>query len=566
MEKIYKAARKGDVKSLTSILDANPNLNLHDAKFTSFRRTPLHIAAMLGHVKFAEEFLHLTQHNEQHPADVKDSQGFTPLHLASVRDNVNMVRLLLNARVDACTVPDQDGRIPLHLAAMRNNVEVMEMLLLRKPEAIYQVLMNRKETILHLCVKHHTFKALKKLVDYLSRSPSDTATNPNATSVNSKDIDGNTILHLAAKTRQLKMIDYLLENGYLGIEINALNKANLRALQMLAQNEMDDIQKLAQHEMIELEISCLGYFRERIERKTSSDNQRMQERVNMLMVVAVLIAGIAFQATISPPGGVFQEDSEIDSTIDPVLFTYYLNSVINTGMSDHFSSYLQNLLEQTTTTSNITTGNNNSAYFVKALSDITLNDDSYSYTSPTAPGIVLDEDKWRKIFSDYNRSIVGDAGSFSPYLIRYAGTPILAYTNPISYQVYVSSNALALLLSLSIILLVTTMLIFDQPIPHIRFLAALMGISIGCIIIGYMSLFKSMTPPFFRNNIRYTPFALYAEAWFIGLFCIFTYTELLNKSRKSFTIRTRRSTGHTLQYVTSMWIFILITLIFRWVI
>ncbi|XP_026388840.1 ankyrin repeat-containing protein At5g02620-like isoform X2 [Papaver somniferum] len=528
MEKIYLAARKGDVKSLAIILDANPNLRLHDATFTSFRRTPLHVAAMLGHVKFAEEILRLTLNDEQHPADVKDSQGFTALHLASVRGNVDMVRLLLNARVDTCTVPDQDGRTPLHLAAMRNNVEVMEMLLLRKPDAIYQVLMDRRETILHLCVKHHTFKALKSLVEYLSHSPSDTTTNPNATSVNSKDIDGNTILHLAAKTKQLKVMDYLLEHDYIGVEINALNKANLRALQMLAQNEMDDIQMLAKSEMVELEISCLGYFCERVDRKTSSDNQWMHERVNMLMVVAVLIAGIAFQATVSPPGGVFQEDSE------------------------------------TTATSNFTTGKNNSAHFVKALSDITLNDDSYSYTSPTAPGIVLDEDKWRKIFSDYNRSIGGDA-SFSPYLIRYAGTPILAYTNPVSYQVYLSSNALALLLSLSIILLVTTMLILDQPVPHVRFLASLMAISIGCIIIGYMSLYKTMTPPFFRNNVRYTPFGLYAEAWFIGLFGIFTYTELFNKSRKSFTIRTRRSTSHTLQYVTSMWIFILITLIFRWV-
>ncbi|RZC55857.1 hypothetical protein C5167_014714 [Papaver somniferum] len=481
MEKIYMAARKGDVKSLTIILDAYPNLRLHDAKFTSFRRTPLHIAAMLGHVKFAEEILRLTLHDEQHPADVKDSQGFTPLHLASERGNVDM--------------------------------------------------------------------ALKKLVDYLSRSPSDTTRNPNATSVNSKDIDGNTILHLAAKTKQLKVINYLLENDYIGVEINALNKANLRALQMISQNEMDDIRMFAKREMVELEISCFGYFCERFERKTSSDNQWMHERVNMLMVVAVLIAGIAFQATVSPPGGVFQEDSEVDSTVDPVLFTYYLNSVIDTTMSDHFSSYLQNLLEQTTATGNITTGKNNTAHFIKALSDITLNDDSYSYTSPTAPGIVLDEDKWRKIFSDYNRSIGGDA-SFSPYLIRYAGNPILAYTNPISYQVYVSSNALALLLSLSIVLLVTTMLILDQPIPHVRFLASLMAISIGCIIIGYMSLYKTMTPPFFRNNVRYTPFGLYAEAWFIGLFGIFTYTEIFNKSRKSFTVRTRRSTSHTLQYVT----------------
>ncbi|KAI3835072.1 hypothetical protein MKW92_047531, partial [Papaver armeniacum] len=53
-----------------------------------------------------------------------------------------------------------------------------------------------------------------------------------------------------------------------------------------------------------------------------------------------LIAGVAFQAVINPPGGVFQEDSKIDSITDPVMFTYYLRKVIgNEAMSGGFQSY-----------------------------------------------------------------------------------------------------------------------------------------------------------------------------------------------------------------------------------
>ncbi|KAI3959437.1 hypothetical protein MKW98_019027 [Papaver atlanticum] len=196
MEKIYRATLKGDVESLMGILDSNPDLCIDDAKFTSFRRNPLHLAAMLGYIEFAEALLRM---NVQ-LASVSDSQGFTPLHLASTRNNTTMVRVLLDANIGACTALDQDGRTPLHLAAMRDELKVMELLIENNPAAIFQVENNRHETILHLCVKHDKLEALKKLVDYLVYAPG-----PNSISTNSRDIDGNTILHLASESRQMKV-------------------------------------------------------------------------------------------------------------------------------------------------------------------------------------------------------------------------------------------------------------------------------------------------------------------------------------------------------------------------
>ncbi|KAI3870246.1 hypothetical protein MKX03_011934 [Papaver bracteatum] len=192
---IHDVTRRGDVKSLKKILAANPCFPLAYQKFTSFLRTPLHIAAMHGYVEFASEILriHLLLSEEV------DSQGLTPLHLASTRNNVEIVRVLLNANIDACLVRDKYGRTPMYLEVMINEVEVIELLIPSRPEDIHQRILNKNETTLHLCVKHDKLKALEKLVDYLVTNM-DNPNNPDdMISINSINIDGNTLLHLATK-------------------------------------------------------------------------------------------------------------------------------------------------------------------------------------------------------------------------------------------------------------------------------------------------------------------------------------------------------------------------------
>ncbi|KAI3839703.1 hypothetical protein MKW98_010008 [Papaver atlanticum] len=161
---------------------------------------------MLGHVEFAKEILKIRPYF----ASVVDSQGFTPLHLASTRNDVDMVKVLLEANMDACTVQDQEGRTPLHLAALKGQVKIMKLLIQEKPQAIHYRMARNNVTIIHYCVQNNSFKALKYLVEYLVGVDVEDM-NQDSVSLNSTDDDGNTILHLAAQGKNMKVILTLID-------------------------------------------------------------------------------------------------------------------------------------------------------------------------------------------------------------------------------------------------------------------------------------------------------------------------------------------------------------------
>ncbi|RZC52715.1 hypothetical protein C5167_021144 [Papaver somniferum] len=155
---------------------------------------------MCGHVKFAGELL--TKKREL--TMEKDSHGFTPLHLASARRSISMVKQLLDFGKEACTVQDEEGRTPLHVAAMKNRVKIMKELIKHKPEAIHHIQNGTNETILNICVKYKSLDALKLLVEELP-SVKPPSLDMDVVSVNSKNIDGDTILHLAAQMSRRKV-------------------------------------------------------------------------------------------------------------------------------------------------------------------------------------------------------------------------------------------------------------------------------------------------------------------------------------------------------------------------
>ena len=76
---------------------------------TGFNETPLHVAAMLGHLDFTKYLL--TQKPDM-TMEV-DSRGRSPLHLASANGYDELVSILLLANSDACLIRDEDGRTPL---------------------------------------------------------------------------------------------------------------------------------------------------------------------------------------------------------------------------------------------------------------------------------------------------------------------------------------------------------------------------------------------------------------------------------------------------------------------
>ncbi|KAI3900013.1 hypothetical protein MKW98_000913 [Papaver atlanticum] len=456
-------------------------LNNLDETYTSFCRSPLHIAVMSGDINFATKILS----KEPHLALKQDSNGFTPLHLASVRKSLRMVRLLLKAEPGACIVQDEDGRTPLHLAAMKNRVEIMKALIKEGlPEAIHVKNDQNGETILHGCVKSNTnLETLELLTDYLvgAQPPY-----PDSVSINSKDNDGNTILHLAVEMGNMRIVDYLLHNRDVRIDINITNKKGLKALNMLSQAKKND-----------LKFGFYDYHARQHTSKTLSKNgdehEVLKKRVNALMLVATLIAGIAFQAAMNPPGGVWQDDSRVNSNTDPVTFAYYLGSMYSSYVSGGLEEYMEIHVPD-----DLISDNRGGYFNIKEFVNDLINISSGSYAGMMNKGLILEDFRFTDAILNYNTSTDG----FFPYLIRYAGYPILAYTFPNNYVIYMVNNGVALLASLTIIALVACGFMIETTINQVRFLVVLMCISIACVAFSYMSILDAMLPFYYVEQPR----------------------------------------------------------------
>ncbi|KAI3898796.1 hypothetical protein MKW92_023359 [Papaver armeniacum] len=486
-DELYGISLRGNVSELTKWREKNPTLLLNP-KFTAHLRTPLHIAAMCGHVKFAEKLCLL----DRKLAKEKDTHDCTPLHLASARPSVSMVKKLLEFDVGVCMDKDKDGRTPLYLAAVEDRYKIIEVLIKKKPQAIH-IRYAQNETILHLCVQHDSLKSLKLLLAQDLQPVDAQSTNID---VNSKDDDGNTILHLAADMKKVECIKFLVESKNSRMDMNALNNKNIKALHMLTPKQRDTFHIDSSH----------------FKKPEKIHKEWLKERVSALMVVATLIAGIAFQAAINPPGGVFQDDSYLNSSEHPVTFTYYLGSVDGSPMSTRFGKYLSSLINpqpnETRTMVNAqkyTTQSQNSTMIMKTATFVrhlleTLKNGSYasgnSYVESKSPGIVLEHEKWKPIFSEHDRN-----ANFTPYLIRYAGTPILAYAHPRIYFVYIICNAIAFLISVSIIMIVISGPVYEHSIhQQVKVLAWMLFFSITAWIGSYIAVFISMSPPFYKNS------------------------------------------------------------------
>ncbi|RVW44055.1 Ankyrin repeat-containing protein ITN1 [Vitis vinifera] len=180
--RLYEASANGSVNSLKQLMAEDP-LALARASVTCFDETPLHIAAMLGHLDFAKALV-------THKPDM------------------------------AMAIDLQGWKNTLHLAVMKGHVEVTRELVRARPEATGHKL-DHGETILHSAVRHNRLGALKLLVESVRE----------AEFINARDDYGNTVLHTATTLKLLETVRYLL-NGSM-VEVNAVNESGLTALDII---------------------------------------------------------------------------------------------------------------------------------------------------------------------------------------------------------------------------------------------------------------------------------------------------------------------------------------------
>ena len=117
---LWAAASKGSMTMCRLLLAAGSDV---EERHPITLNTPLHFAAIKGHVRIIELLL-------SHKADVnsRSKTEATPLHLASQEGHLASVVALLQAGADPL-LPDRNGSFPIHLAAQLNRTEVVRFLI-----------------------------------------------------------------------------------------------------------------------------------------------------------------------------------------------------------------------------------------------------------------------------------------------------------------------------------------------------------------------------------------------------------------------------------------------------
>ncbi|XP_028770344.1 ankyrin repeat-containing protein At5g02620-like [Neltuma alba] len=319
---LYEASHNGCVSTLRTLIQQHP-LVLHRINSrTTFIDTPLHISASLGHLEFTRVLL---EHKPKLSLEL-DSFRSTALHIASAEGHIHIVKELLAAGEQACLVPDQEGRIPLHVAVIRGRLEVVTELIEAKPESLK--ILQKGKTVLHLCVTYNHLEILKALVD--SRFEI------SAELLNRRDLDGNTVLHLAVMLKQVETVRYLvsipkiqevstLKNkmGFTASDIVDGVPRDLRSLeiQVILMNNGFQSDKTetciitqasttsdAVEEAVKPVKKCWTKMIKCIGSWFEHNREWIEEMRGNLSLVATVISTITFQCVINPPGGFIQQD------------------------------------------------------------------------------------------------------------------------------------------------------------------------------------------------------------------------------------------------------------------
>ncbi|XP_072827576.1 ankyrin-3 isoform X12 [Vicugna pacos] len=167
-------------------------LTVHLKMVTMNGYTPLHIAAKKNQMDIATTLLEYGA-----DANAVTRQGIASVHLAAQEGHVDMVSLLLSRNANV-NLSNKSGLTPLHLAAQEDRVNVAEVLVNQGAHVDAQTKMGY--TPLHVGCHYGNIKIVNFLLQHSAK-------------VNAKTKNGYTPLHQAAQQGHTHIINVLLQNN-----------------------------------------------------------------------------------------------------------------------------------------------------------------------------------------------------------------------------------------------------------------------------------------------------------------------------------------------------------------
>ncbi|GLT65277.1 hypothetical protein SLA2020_392600 [Shorea laevis] len=321
-ERMREVSEAGNVSDLYELIQQNPYVLKSIDEFP-FVDTPLHRAASEGHIDFVMEMMNL----KPSFARKLNPSGFSPMHLALQNDKNVVASELLKVDKDLVRVKGRGGLTPLHLAVEQEKLDLIAEFLNACPECITDVTI-QGQTALHIAAIYNNFHALQLLIPWLQKNTHKDGDIWEGQVLNKKDRAGNTVLHLAASINHCQMVKLLVKcktvmkneinlNGQTPLEMlegqvdtGAAERALRQRGRCFKTNTNLAHQSLA--ESLRKESNCSEKLQVYLARQNNKISNDMR---NAMLVVAALILTASFQACLSPPGGLWQGDSNSNNTI-----------------------------------------------------------------------------------------------------------------------------------------------------------------------------------------------------------------------------------------------------------
>ncbi|XP_023535330.1 protein ACCELERATED CELL DEATH 6-like [Cucurbita pepo subsp. pepo] len=243
------------------------------------------------HLEFTRFLLNLVP---ELAGEVDDLQR-TPLHLASENGTVEIVQALLEKNTSTCMVLDLNGLLPLHHAVINGRIDIIPLLINARPRSPW-IKIHNGQSVLHLCIKHNHLEALKLLITMIE-DPQDYGF------LNKGDENENTILNFSMMLRRIEIVQYLLSISGIKIGTNTANNC-------ATSNEKGSPSKIEEQcdKKPSISLTLKKFIRSLWMKNLEYKGDWFQEVQGTMMLVATVIATVAFQGAINPPGGVWQED------------------------------------------------------------------------------------------------------------------------------------------------------------------------------------------------------------------------------------------------------------------
>ncbi|KAL3821487.1 hypothetical protein ACJIZ3_007392 [Penstemon smallii] len=289
---LYLAAEAGFI-TIVKLLVENPVGNYSVGGKNKYK-SPV-FAAILGSNTY---ILKLLWEYDPSSFQQRSSEGNNPLHDAVCTGYTDGVKFLLNKNYEFAYQKDKQGLYPIHSASSKGLVDIVKLMLQHRPD-MRELLNAHGHNILHMAAKSGkclTMECMLKMPELEKL-------------INEKDKDGNTALHLATIHGHPKMVTILLRNEKVNLKLANNNRQT--ALD-IADEHMETGLASFQKRLTWMALRVFGAPRSRLVKtfKCTSfkqgdrqETESWRDKVNVILIVATLIATVTFEAGFSVPGG-----------------------------------------------------------------------------------------------------------------------------------------------------------------------------------------------------------------------------------------------------------------------